>query len=505
MAQWPDHFLPPSETTWAMDRQNPGMAGSRLWLQQVDWAHAPGQTRREQLCHALRTAARMQGEALKLPSTRQLAIDLRLSRVTVEAAYAQLEAEGLIERRHGSGSYWRPQAAPLPRLQGTLAVPAVLSKRGRSLVEVGGCEDPLVPRAFAAGSPDLRAFPWAIWRRLSRQRAADAEALGRYQPPQGNPRLRAVLAAHLASSRGVKASADQLLMLTSSQQGLFLLGQLLLDPGDTVWMEDPGYPGARAAFAAAGARVVPVPVDPDGLAPSAALPSPKLIYVTPAHQYPLGVRMTPARRAQLLALSRQHGSWIVEDDYDSEFHALSAALPALQSQDAEGRVIYLGTFSKTLMPSLRLAYAVLPTGLVHAAVQLRSLVDGHGNGWFQTLVADFVEAGHYAAHLRHQRQLVAARRGALLHAVQRQLPWARAYCPEACGLQLCVSLPAGAEPRLTRQAALAGVLTPSLSRLSITRPLDGWLLGFAALTPPEIDEAVRRLGTLSPGRRRAGG
>lgn len=480
------------------------MPVSRLWLQQIDWENAPGATRREQLCGVLRAASRMQGEALRLPATRQLAQDLRLSRATVEAAYAQLEAEGLIERRHGSGSYWRPQVPSAPGPRGASSVPAMLSQRGRQLLDVGGCEDPLVPRAFAAGSPDLRAFPWAVWQRLARRRAADAEALGRYQPPQGDPRLRDVLAAHLASARGVRTSADRLLMLTSSQQALFLLGQLLLDPGETVWVEDPGYPGARAAFAAAGARVVPVPVDAEGLAPVAALPPPRLVYVTPAHQYPLGVRMTPARRAQLLALARRHGSWIVEDDYDSEFHAGSAALPALQSQDPEGRVIYLGTFSKTLMPSLRLAYAALPAGLVRAAVQLRSLVDGHGNGWFQALVADFIEAGHYAAHLRHQRRLVASRRSALLEAVHRHLPWARAYCPEACGLQLCVGLPAGAEARLTRQAAQAGVLAPSLGRLSVGRAFDGWLLGFAALTPQEIQEATRRLGKLQPGPGRAG-
>jgi GntR family transcriptional regulator/MocR family aminotransferase len=427
-----------------------------------------------------------------------LAQDLGISRSTVEAAYTQLAAEGLLQRVHGSGSFLRP-----PRFQGAVAtlplrLPAQLSARGREVLRIGGCLDPLEPLPFAAGSPDLRDFPWPTWERLARRRAPDAAELARYQPPQGQLRLRELLAEHLGAARGVRARAEQVLVLTSSQQALHLLAHLLLDPGDCVWVEDPGYRGASAAMAAAGARLQPVPVDAEGLQPRPGLPAPKLILLTPAHQYPLGVRLSPARRAEVLALAQAHGSWVMEDDYDSEFFDAAQALPALQSQDADGRVIYLGTFSKTLMPSLRLAYAVLPPALVEAAVASRSLHDGHGNGWFQALVADFMEGGHYASHLRQMRAQVGERRQALLEGLARHLPWAQPVAPQACGLQVCVALPSGQEVDLSRQAARLGVQTPSLAALCALAPLEGWLLGFAALRPEEIGAALRRLGGIQP-------
>ncbi|WP_374436461.1 PLP-dependent aminotransferase family protein, partial [Inhella sp.] len=312
-------------------------------------------------------------------------------------------------------------------------------------------------------------------------------------PPGGRPARPLVGAPPGAGARGLRATAEQLLLLTSSQQALMLLAQLLLDPSDAVWVEDPGYPGARAALAAAGARLVPVPVDAEGLVPTPGLPAPRLIVLTPAHQYPLGVRLSPARREQILALARLHGSWVIEDDYDSEFFDAHEALPALQSQDADGRVIYLGTFSKTLMPGLRLAYAALPPGLVEPATALRTLQDGHGNGLMQALVADFIEGGHYAQHLRAMRTRVAERRQALLAGLARYLPQARPVAPQACGLQLCVALPLGQEAAWSRHAAARGVQTPRLSALCSGTPLEGWLLGFGALLPEEIKAALQRL------------
>ncbi len=440
----------------------------------------------------LRRAARNARAPERLPSTRALAADLGLARDTVEQAYQQLAAEGLLQRRQGSGSLLLPPPRPALATRG-LSRPAQLSARGRQLLQIGGCQDPLAPLPFAAGSPDLRDFPWPVWQRLARARERDAIALGRYQPPQGRPELRQLLAAHLAGARGLRATADQLLLLTSSQQALMLLAQLLLDPGDAVWVEDPGYPGARAALAAAGAQLVPVPVDAEGLAPTPDLPAPRLIVLTPAHQYPLGVRLSPARRSELLALARRHGSWVIEDDYDSECFDAPQALPALQAEDSDGRVIYLGTFSKTLMPGLRLAYAALPAGLVEPAVALRTLQDGHGNGLTQALVADFIEGGHYARHLRTLRVQVAERRQALLAGLARHLPRARPVAPQACGLQLCVALPPGEEKSWSRRAAARGVQTPRLSLLCSNPRLEGWLLGFAALRPEEIEAALERL------------
>jgi len=470
------------------------MAASRLWIQRFDRAARPELNLREQLCRMLRRAARSAHAPERLPSTRALAADLGLARDTVEQAYQQLAAEGLLQRRQGSGSLLLPPPVPAPVARG-LSRPAQLSVRGRQLLQIGACQDPLQPLPFAAGSPDLRDFPWPVWQRLARARERDAIALGRYQPPQGRPELRQLLAAHLATARGLRATAEQLLLLTSSQQALMLLAQLLLDPGDAVWVEDPGYPGGRAALVAAGAQLVAVPVDAEGLAPAPDLPAPKLIVLTPAHQYPLGVRLSPARRTEVLALARRHGSWVIEDDYDSECFEAAQALPALQAEDADtdGRVIYLGSFSKTLMPGLRLAYVALPPGLVEPAIALRSLQDGHGHGLTQALVADFIAGGHYARHLRALRARVAERRQALLAGLARHLPQARPVAPQACGLQLCVALPPGTEESCSRRAAARGVQTPRLSALCSGPRLEGWLLGFAALRPEEIEAALMRL------------
>lgn len=479
------------------------MPQARLWLQLFESQAGQGLGRREQLCASLRRAM-VSGElalAERLPASRVLAADLGLSRVTVEAAYTQLEAEGYLRRELGRGSFVAIEAgAPAPALRPPLAPQAGLSRRGLAIAAAGGCEDPRRPRAFEAGSPDLRAFPLETWRRLINQRLRREPGLLGYGDPQGHEDLRAAIAGYLRQSRGLRCSAEQVLVLTSSQQGLQLAASMLLDAGDRVWMEEPGYRGASTAFAAAGAQLQPVRLDPQGLNPAgAAGPAPRLIYLTPSHQYPCGMALSLERRLALLALARREQAWIVEDDYESEFHYEGRPMPALQGlEEGRGaaRVIYLGTFSKVLFPSLRLAYMVLPPALVAPLTAARSIQDGHSAQLAQAVTADFISQGHFAAHLRLMRGLYRQRREVLLEALRPLQAWLLPQ-PSAGGLQLAALLPAGREAVLSRAAAALGLATPSLSRLYLSAPRqDGWLLGYAALTPAEIRSAARQLSAL---------
>lgn len=475
-----------------------------LWIS-LFGATAGTQGLRERLCAALRQAMRSGTLAAgqRLPASRVLALDLGVSRVTVEAAYAQLEAEGYVQRHTGRGSFVTPPhpapAAPhkQPAARASAAPVALLSRRGQTLVNTGGCQEPLQLQAFAAGSPDLRAFDHALWRQLhARQLRTQPQALMRYGDPQGRQDLREALTTYLTQSRAVACTAQQVLVLTSSQQALQLLATTLVDPGQRVWVEDPGYRGARTAFEAAGATLVPLPVDAQGLVPDFTLPPPRLIYLTPSHQYPTGHTLSLARRMALVDYARQHGCWIVEDDYDSEFLYDDRPTPSLQGLDGGERVIYVGTFSKTLFPSLRLAYTVLPAALVAPLVMARSVMDGHCAQLPQAVTAEFMAQGYFASHLRHMRRLYRSRRDLLLQALSSHCPWAQAL---ACsgGLQLGVQLPAGSEASLTAQAARLGIATPSLRHLYLrSTAVDGWLLGFAALQPAEIEDAVARLGLL---------
>ena len=476
-----------------------------LWLGLMETAPHPGIGLREQLNAALREAMRSGSlpQGTRLPATRVLAQDLSLSRVTVEAAYAQLEAEGYVQRHTGKGSFVAVQAPAVTPAQArsvqALVPQARLSQRGQGMVDTGGCLEPLQLQAFAAGSPDLRAFPHTLWRQLSNKRLRQTpQTLMRYGDSQGRDDLRQAIAQYLVASRGVRCTAAQVLVLTSSQQALQLLATLLLDPGERVWLENPGYRGARTAFAASGAQLVPLPVDAQGLVPDFTLPAPRLIYLTPTHQYPTGHTLSLQRRLALVDYARRTGCWLVEDDYDSEFLYDSRPTPSLQGLDDSGHVIYIGTFSKTLFPSLRIAYAVLPQALVQPMVTSRSVYDGHVAQLAQAVTADFMAQGHFAAHLRLMRQLYRSRRDVLLELITRHLPWAQPLNSSG-GLQLSVTLPPGSELQLTRQANTRGIATPSLSSLyDGPATLDGWLLGFAALQPAEIEAAIMQLATLKP-------
>ena len=455
----------------------------------------------------------------RLPATRVLAADLGISRVTVEAAYAQLEKEGYLQRRVGRGSFvaiamhharpLQPKPASLPHSpirQPSVArppsahTPSLVSQRGRRMVDTGGCVNSLQPQAFAGGSPDLRAFPMLVWRQLiNRRLREEPEQLMRYGEPQGRADLRSAIAHYLAHSRGVHCTQEQLLVLSSSQQALQLLATMLLDEGEPVWMEEPGYFGARTAFAGAGAQIINLEVDEHGAILDRSLPLPRLIYLTPSHQYPTGYTLSLERRLAFIEFAKQNDIWLVEDDYDSEFQYDVRPSPSLQGLDRGHRVIYIGTFSKALFPSLRLAYVVLPSTLMPSMVIGKSIFDGHAAQLMQAVTADFITQGHFAAHLRLMRQLYRSRRDILLEAIAQHLPWAEPL-NSAAGLQLSVRLPAGSEAQLSRQATALGVITPSLSALyQDGRQIDGWRLGFAALQPAEISASIKLLAQIEVG------
>jgi GntR family transcriptional regulator/MocR family aminotransferase len=464
---------------------------------------------RERICITIREAVRRghlrHGD--RLPSTRVLASDLRVSRITAEAAYAQLEAEGYVRRRVGDGTFVRVEgglsagdtaSAPQIRLRR-----AAWSRRGKAIVRGGACVDPTSAAAFTAGFPDLTEFPLGVWKQLTaRWLRADPVTTLAYGDPRGEHPLRSAIATYLAQSRGVRCSADQVIVLTSSQQAIQLATTMLTEAGDTVWIEDPGYRGAQTALRAAGARLRPVPVDGDGLTERPpAQAAPRLIYATPSHQYPTGVTLSLPRRLALVAYARLHGTYIIEDDYDSEFQYDARPVPSMQGLDSAGQVLYVGTFSKVLFPSLRLAYLVLPPALVDGFVTARTIGDGHPARLAQLVTADFIEQGHFAAHLRRMRRLYRHRRDVLLDQVARHIPWCRPL-QTAAGLQLAVTLPRGSEGVLTRAARRVGIVTPGLSGLCLSRPrLDGWVLGFAALSDDAIVEGVRRLSRVRVRRR----
>ncbi len=441
----------------------------------------------------------------RLPSTRTLAGDLSISRSTAEAAYAQLEDEGYLSRGVGSGSFVSAGpstvAAKRKPLSGHPAslVPA-FSKRGTQIAEMGGCVDAREVRAFSAGMPALESFPADTWQKLlSRHAKQDAAGWMMYGDQQGLPALREAIAQYLSLSRGVNCDARQVIVLTSSQQALGLIAMMMLDAGDPVWMEDPGYRGAQTAFSSAGADIVPIPVDVNGLCVDIALkrqPRARLAYVTPSHQYPLGMTLSLPRRLQLIEWAQQTNAWIVEDDYDSEFHYDSRPVSAIHGLDQHGRVLYVGTFSKVLFPGLRLAYLVVPRHMAAAFVTARSQADGHSSPLMQAVLADFMHDGHFMAHVRRMRDLYRARRDIFMEETQRHLAGRLQPQPTQGGLQTACLLADQrlSDKRLAGMAADAGIELPRLSRLYLgDEKRNGFVMGYSALTPSEIREGVKTL------------
>ena len=445
----------------------------------------------------------------RLPATRVLAADLGVSRATVLAAFEQLMAEGYLTGRHGSGTYVAaavPDHAFRPRRPRT-TTPARRPARGLSQRGEVLTSRPTLPRRssapppFRPGTPALDAFPWEEWEQLARRRWRTRDrALLAYGDPAGYGPLREAVAAHIGVSRGVRCSADQVLIVSGLPQALGLVVQVLLDPGDAAWVEDPGYPNARAALLAAGAVPHAVQVDGDGLnvaVGAATCPAARLCYVTPSHQYPTGVTLTLARRLALLDWARTADAWVVEDDYDSEFRYEGRPLAALAGLDPDGRVIYLGTFSKSLFPALRLGYLVVPPDLARPFARARDSLDQYASAYFQAVTSDFLAGGHFARHLRRMRTLYADRQATLVRAVRREFGDSLEVTPAPAGLHLLGRFANGEDDRaIADRAAAAGLDVPPLSayRTSSTGR-GGLLLGFASFSPREIREGVRRLAT----------
>jgi len=448
----------------------------------------------------------------KLPSTRGMALELGIARNTVMAAYEQLLAEGYLEGEWGSGTYVS-QALPEHLLNAALPDRPVtgapgrspqLSRRGAALAAIPhpvGSE-PVTACAFRLGSPALDAFPFELWARLTagcwRRKPSHLLAYG---DPAGHRPLREAIAAYLATSRGVQCHPSQVIIVSGSQQGLELAARVLLDPGDSAWIEDPGYRGARGAFLAAGVRLIPVPVDEEGMNFSSVADKrnrARLAYITPAHQYPLGITMSVARRLALLEWANGANAWILEDDYDGEFRYAGRPLAALQGLDRQERVIYLGTFSKVFFPSLRLGYLVVPWSLIDAFVRARALCDVHPPTVPQAVLAEFLTEGHFARHLRRMRGLYAERQEVFVRAAGRDLKGLLEVPSCDGGMHLIGWLEQGIDDRaVARRVKVGGIVTMPLSSLA-SRPLTrgGLLLGYTAIDARAIREGVRRLAEI---------
>ncbi|HKW55470.1 MAG TPA: PLP-dependent aminotransferase family protein, partial [Stellaceae bacterium] len=360
---------------------------------------------------------------------------------------------------------------------------------------------------FMAGLPALDQFPLALWRRLAarRWRVGGSTLLG-YLPPLGYQPLREALARLLVTTRGIDCDPGQLMIVNSSVQAVDLIARVLLDPGESVWLEDPCFPNLCAVLAMSGARVAGIPVDADGIDVDygrRAAPNAGLVHVTPSCQYPLGVTLSLARRLALLRFAEQSGAWIVEDDYQSEFIYAGRPLAAIHSLDRGGRTIYVGSFTNSVFPSLRIAYLMLPHSLVPVFSAVRRQLDDHTHGFMQAVLADFIDGGHLTAHLRRMRALYHARRDALALACGRELGPAR-LGPTNGGMNAALHLPARCpDEDVAIRAEAAGLRVLPLSRYRVgSRRRNGLLLGYTALSERRIAGAVARLARVIDGGRR---
>ena len=449
---------------------------------------------------------------MKLPSTRALAEELNISRNTVLNAYGQLLAEGYLESSEGSGTF---VASALPDLLLTTPhhhIPKntqpnitelrqpLFSERAKS--QMAASQPPSngnLPRPFLAEAPALDAFPYKLWSRLVVRQARRLPInTFTYQDSAGYRPLREAIAAHITVSRQVHCQPEQIMIVPGSQGALDLASRMLLNAGDPVWMEDPGYPGAKGAFLGAGAEIIPIPIDAEGLVVDIGIncaPQARLVYLTPSHQFPLGVTMSISRRLALLDWAKRANAYILEDDYDSEFRFAGRPLATLQGLDDADRVIYIGTFSKVLFPSIRIGYMILPPLLVDPFLKVRRLVDIHTPMLEQAVLTDFITEGHFTRHLRRMRTLYAERRGTLLTAAKK-LPL-EIHSVEA-GIHCVGWLPDGMNDlAVASKAAKYNLELTPISIFSI-EPLSrkGLLLGYGGYSVQEIQAGVRRLEAL---------
>jgi GntR family transcriptional regulator/MocR family aminotransferase len=441
----------------------------------------------------------------RLPATRDLASAYRLSRSTIVTAFEQLKSEGYVDGRSGSGTY---VSQVLPEHLLAVRGPKPEKRLPHRRIALSAYAQRLQPfrgtairprRAFRPNQPALDLFPIDLWaqvaarrlRRVSANLLAGGEALG-YRP------LREAVAAYLNSSRGVKCSAEQVLILSGAQEALDRTARILLNPSEPVWMEEPGYPGAAVVFRALGARIRRVPVDPEGLdfaRGAKQWSAPRLVYVTPGHQFPLGVTMSLRRRLALLEWARRSGTLIFEDDYDSEYRYSGRPIPAMQGLDRSGVVIFAGSFSAVLFPALRLGYLVVPEEMVDVFAAAESVSTHHPPLLEQAVLCDFIAEGHFARHIRRMREIYAERLQVLLESAKEKLGDSLEISTVEAGLQTVGWLRRGLRAR--RVAELAAARDVEVVPLDVYASgrsrREGLILGFAAVDPQELRRGVEEL------------
>ena len=444
----------------------------------------------------------------RVPSTRTLALELGVSRIPVLNAYAQLLAEGYFESRVGAGtvvsSTLPDQVAMPPRTSaspGPQCGPRPISDACAALPSMHAVIPWLGGRwgAFSLGQPALGHFPHKIWSRLvvrhcRRQNFASLH----YGHPMGLIDLRRSIAAYLRTARGVRCEPEQVMIVSGSQQALEISTRVLLDRGSRVWLEEPGYRFARNVFTLNGCRIIAVPVDNEGLNVAAGIErcrNARAVLVTPSHSYPLGVTMSASRRLQLLEWSYKSGSWIIEDDYDSEYRFDSMPVASLQGLDSNSRVIYVGTFSKVLFPSLRLGYVVIPPDLVERFVAVRITMEISPSRMSQAVLADFIREGHFVRHLRRTRKIYRERRSVLTDCVRQQLGPGVDITGVQAGIHLCLTLPTGVNDKeIALDAAAQKLWVLPLSSFYAGEALRrGFVLGFGSTPIEEIPVGVQKL------------
>jgi len=462
-----------------------------------------------QICAAIRkmifSGALSAGE--RLPSSRTLAQELDVSRTTIISVFDHLTEEGLIESHTGAGSFvCETLGTHLPRLPSPSA--ETMARRHKNL-KLSRCLDhaidrfapriPHQPKAFTTGIPAFDAFPLAQWSRLvSRHYREKRDIVMGYGDPEGYMPLRKAIASHLRGNRGLACDAEQIFIVSGAQQAFNLICSVLLDPGDKVWFENPGAIGARNSLYAHGMDLVPVPIDDQGIVVQEGLrraPDFRLAFVTPSHQQPMGVTLSLARRIELLHAAEQSDAWILEDDYDGEFRYRRTPLPTLQSLDATERVIYVGTFSKSLFPALRLGYFVAPAMLVDTFRKISGAFLQGAPSNLQAVLADFMQEGHFATHIRRMCKIYAERYDTLMDASRRRLGGLLEVMPTETGFHTIGRLPRGfTERRVSEAAARHGLSVSPVGRYCIEPiAMNGLVLGFSTIRSPEIRAGVETL------------
>lgn len=438
----------------------------------------------------------------RLPSSRTLASELGISRNTIVLAYEQLQAEGFVTGSIGNGTFISAQLRNSRSGKQHFSKPDTrphVSRRGKAMLTAYTAETPAGnPLPFVPGIPALDAFPFRLWNRaINNAHKNITTADMNYSCTAGYMPLRQSLASYLAVARGVICKPGQIFIVNGVQHGLDLVCRLLADPGDTVWLEDPGHLGARSVFAANQVRLRPVPVDQQGLIITSAMRrsrNSRLAYVTPSHQSPTGVIMSLERRLELLDWACSRGSWIIEDDYDSEFRYRGQPLAALQGLMEDAPVLYLGTFSKVFAPGLRLAYLVVPEVLIKSFSRARRTVDTHSPLPMQVAMHAFINEGSFSTHIRRMKALYADRQSSFLQAADRHFGDTVCLSASDSGMHLVGYLPRGDDRKLSEAARNAGYMVPALSDYYLDKPRNKALIfGYSSVPADVMDTSVRKL------------